>query len=79
MAGRDRGSRGQDGSRSDSSFVASLPSLEAIVRKAGYALDKMLTLVETKVTSDDEMELALTLRDELKPLLDALMHFEVRR
>lgn len=72
-----RGSRGEDRSRSDSSFVADLASLKAVVRKAGYALDRLLAIVETKVTSDDDLQLAEELCDELKPIIDALVHFEV--
>lgn len=67
------------GRESDSSFVADLGSLEAVVRKTGYALEKMLQLVHTKVTSDEDLDVALALQDELKPLLDALMHFEAPR
>jgi len=79
MGNRDRGSRGEGSAPGASSFVADLASLQAVTRKAGYALDKLLSLVETKVTSDDDLELAEQLRDELKPLIDALTHFEVPR
>lgn len=79
MDQRDRGSRGEGRSRSDSTFSADLASLQAVTRKAGYALEKMLQLVMTKVTSDDDVELAEQLMDELKPICDALSHFEVPR
>jgi len=50
-----------------------------VTRKAGYALERLYQLVMTKVTSDDDVELATELADELKPLIDALIHFEVPR
>lgn len=77
MERNDRGSHGDHARVSASSFSASLPALQAVVRKAGYALERLLQLVHTKVTSDEDLELALQLQDELKPLIDALVHFEV--
>jgi len=75
----DRGSRGDHARVSASSFAADLRSLETVTRKAGYALERLYQLVCTKVTSDDDLELAQQLADELKPLIDALIHFEVPR
>lgn len=75
----DRGSRGEGRARSAASFSADLASLQAICRKAGYALEKLFQLTMTKVTSDDDLELAEQLADELKPIIDALTHFEVPR
>jgi len=79
MRTTDRGSRERVGRVSDSSFLADLASLEAVTRKAGYALERLYQLVCTKVTSDDDLEVAQDLADELKPLIDALIHFEVPR
>ena len=75
----DRGSRGEGRSRSDSSFVAQLELTQNVVRRVGVALERMFTLVMTRVVSDNDLELAEELADELKPLIDALIHFEAPR
>jgi len=73
----DRGSRKRMERASASSFAAQVPELVSVVRKSGYALAKLHDLVMTRVCSDDDVELAETLNDELKPLIDAMIHFDV--
>lgn len=79
MATPDRGSREEDRARRASSFSADLRALEAVVRKSGVALERLFQLVLTRVVSDEDMQLAEELADEVKPLIDALIHFEVPR
>jgi len=76
MERTDRGSRGDHARASASSLLAQVLELQSVVRRTGVCLDRILTLVMTKVTSDEDLELAESLRDELKPLIDALIHFE---
>jgi len=71
----DRGSRKRMERASASSFSAQVPELVRVVRKSGFALAKLHELVMTRVVSDDDVELAESLNDELKPLIDALIHF----
>jgi len=75
----DRGSRGEGRARSASSLVAPVDALTQAVRSTGRALGKLHQLVMTRVLADDDWQLAESLNDELKPLIDALIHFEVRR
>jgi len=75
----DRGSRERMERESASSLSAQALGLQAMVRRTGVILDRVLTLVATCCRSDDDVAKAETLRDELKPLIDALIHFEVPR
>lgn len=79
MPARHLGSRVRMESGRTSSFSADLRALESVIRRSGVAMERLLQLVLTKVTSDDDVGLAEELRDELKPLIDALIHFEVPR
>lgn len=72
-----RGSTREDRARSASSLSADLPKLVRVVRRTGYVLARLHELVMAKITADDDIELAERLNDELKPLIDGLLHFEV--
>lgn len=43
----------------------------------GYILARVHELVMTRVIADEDVELAESINDELKPLVDALLRFEV--
>lgn len=47
-----------------------------IVRRLGVILDAALTAAISELLRNDMLATAETLRDELKPLCDALIHFE---
>lgn len=79
MERNDRGSRGEGRARSASLLASDLAAYGSVLRETGRALEKMHQLLMTRVCADDEVELAEQLNDELKPLLDYLIHFEVRR
>lgn len=60
-----------------SSLVA--PDLESAVRRIGWCLHKLHELVMTRVLAEGDVELGEEINDELKPIVDQLLHFEVRR
>jgi len=65
------------GSASSSSLVAS--EYQRCIREIGVVLEKLHQLVMTRVCSENDLELAETLNDEVKPVIDWLIHFEVPR
>lgn len=79
MDGPRRVFRGEDRAQRASSLVAPVDQLQSVVRRTGVALERLHQLVMTRVLHDEDVELAERLNDELKPLIDALIHFEVRR
>lgn len=68
---------GEDRAQRASSFSAA--DLQGFVRRMGYVLSKVHELVMTRVIADADVELAEEINDELKPLVDALINFEVPR
>jgi len=74
----ERGSRGTMGRASASSFSASGENLERAVRRIGLVLAKVHEMAMSAAVAADAAG-AEELNDELKPLVDALIHFEVPR
>lgn len=70
--------RGEDRAQRASSFAASAQDLQSVIRKTGFALHKLHELVMRNVEDDLDVAGAEALNDDLKPLIDALIHFEVR-
>lgn len=77
MPVHDRGSRERMESGRTSSFPSSARAMENVVRTTGRSLERLYQLVMTRVCCDEDVELAETIADELKPLIDSLIHFEV--
>jgi len=73
----DRGSRGDHARVSASSLSAQVQELQRVVRRTGFVLERLHTLCMIAVQTDGDVAVAERLNDELKPLIDALLHFEV--
>lgn len=56
--------------------VDTLQTVERIVRRVGVTLNAALDCAIRELVAHDLQATAETLRDELKPLCDSLIHFE---
>lgn len=54
-----------------------IATVVTVVRRLGFVLGKAHELCESDLIRNGFHETAEVLRDELKPLIDALVHFEV--
>lgn len=76
---REYGSRGSARGRrprEPQTAEATVETVVDIVRRVGVALHKALDAAVSELMHNDMIASAETLRDELKPLCDALIHFE---
>jgi len=65
------------GRSSASSLVAA--EYGRCIREIGVVLEKLHQLVMTRLCATKDMELAEELNNDVKPLIDALIHWEVPR
>lgn len=59
-------------------MLATRDALTNIVRRVGVVLNAVHEVVERDLLKADRVTEATALRDELKPLIDSLIHFEWR-
>lgn len=64
------------GRASASSLSAS--DIENVVHRIAFVLLRFYELVQARAESEGDQVIAAKLNDELKPLIDAIMRFEVR-
>lgn len=73
---RHYGSR-EDARRRSAGATATVLTIRNIVRRMGVTLNAALDCAISEMLAHSMVETAGALRDELKPLVDALVHFEV--